>query len=186
MTNRYMTPLRYKNGLGQTRHTKLFFELAPVELADWVIDNPFEANELAASLEEMKNIHEEDERDLTTDEVQVMLGIVRLLAQISAGRPTDDGEYFLKDPNWISSYAYREFRVFLMTHPNEMNEFLKILLDNEAVDSFNAALNKANAEAVETPKTKSPSEMTEQELRDALAAKSAQNVERQQNIADNS
>lgn len=187
--NRYMTPLRYKNGLGVERNTKLYFELAPVELADWTLDHPFEANELAASLTEMREIHEEESRDLTPDEIQTMLGVIRLLAQISAGRPTEDGEYFIKDPNWTSSYAYREFRVFLLTNPNEMNQFLKTLLDNNVMEEFNKALTKANEENADTAgktPTKDPSQMTDEELRAEMARRSAENAARQANIADQS
>lgn len=184
-TNRYMTPIKYKNGNGITRTAKLYFELSPVELADWAIDNAFEANELAASLREMREIHEEEERDLTSDEIQTMLGVIRTLAKISAGKPSEDGEYFIKDPNWTDSYAYLAFRVFLMTHPNETNQFLTTLLDSDVMDEFNKALTKANEENadVKTP-AKAPHEMSEAELRAALQERTAANVVRQQTVSD--
>lgn len=184
--NRYMTPLRYKNGNGVERNTKIYFELSPVELADWTIDNPFLANELAASLSEMREVHAEESRDLTPDEIQTMLGVIRMLAQISAGKPSEDGEYFIKDPNWTSSYAYREFRKFLMTHPNETNQFLTTLLDDEAIDEFNKALAKANEENANAAPTeqKSPAQMTDEELRAEFEKRSAANAARQQALSE--
>lgn len=147
MTNRYMTPLKYKDGNGKERHTKVHFELDPVDLADWTFENPFEANELKASLMELEKIEQEDSRDLTQEEIRTMLGVIKLLAEISAGRPTDDGEYFLKDPNWTSSYAYRGFRQFLMMNPKEVQQFLTTLLDNNVMEEFTKALSDANEKA---------------------------------------
>lgn len=143
-TKRYQTPLKYTDGNGKARTTKLYFELDPVELTDWVFENPFDANELQASLAELRDIEAEDSRDLTPDEIRTMLGVIKLLAMISAGRPTDDGEYFLKDPNWTSSYAYRGFRTFLLTNPKETQQFLKQLLDNDTMEKFTDALQQAN------------------------------------------
>lgn len=147
MTNRYYTPLIYKDGNGKDRNVKLTFELDPVELMDWVFDNPFDANELLGSLAELREIEKEDSRNLTEEEVRTMLGVIKLLAQISAGRPTEDGEYFIKDPNWISSYAYRGFRTFLLTHPNETTQFLNTLLDNDVMEEFVKAVGEANEKA---------------------------------------
>lgn len=169
--NRYMTPLKYKNGNGDTRTTKLYFELSPVELADWTVENPFDANELQASMQEIQEAGLDKDRLLTRDEINTMMGVVKLLAQISAGRPTDDGEYFIKDPNWISSYAYREFRTFLFTQPKEMNQFLETLLDNEIMEEFNLTLetaNKKHAKEKSSTNLKSVDEMSESELRDAF------------------
>lgn len=143
-TKRYQTPISYTDGNGKKRTTKLYFELDPIELTDWTFENPFEANELQASLAELKDIEEEDSRDLTQEEIRTMLGVIKLLAQISAGRPTEDGEYFLKDPNWTSSYAYRAFRQFLLTNPKEVQQFLKQLLDNDTMSLFTKALSDAN------------------------------------------
>lgn len=146
MTNRYMTPLKYEDGNGQQRTTKVYFELDPIELVDWTFENAFEANELRASLIELREIEKEDSRDLTPDEIRTMLGVIKLLAQLSAGRPTDDGDYFLKDPNWTSSYAYRAFRTLLLTSPKETQTFLTTLLDEKTMQQFAEALDTANEE----------------------------------------
>ena len=143
-TRRYYTPLKYRDGNGKEKHAKLHFELDPVELTDWIFENPFEANELQASLQDLAEWEKEESRDLTPEEIRVMLGVIKLIAQISAGRPTEDGEYFLKDPNWTSSYAYRGFRTFLLTNPNEVSQFLKTLLDNDVMEQFTGALQTAN------------------------------------------
>lgn len=143
MTNRYMTPLEYKDGNGNKVRTKLYFELDPIELTDWTFENPFEANELQASMIELKEIEKEDSRNLTQDEIRTMLGVIKLLASISAGRPTDDGQYFIKDSNWTSSYAYRGFRTFLLTNPKEVQQFLTTLLNNDVMEEFTKALAEA-------------------------------------------
>ncbi len=141
---RYNTPLKYKNGAGDTKFTKLFFELDPLEFMDWVINNTFDANELMAGLQEIQDAGlEENPRDLTRDEVATLLNIIKVLVRLSAGKPTDDDEYFLKDPNWTSSYAYRGFRLFLLEKPAEMNQFLKTLLDGGVMEEFTATLQKA-------------------------------------------
>lgn len=143
--NRYMTPLKWTDGNGKTRTGKVYMELDPIEMADWTFENPFEANELRASLLELREIEREDSRDLTQDEINTMMGVIKLLSGLSAGRPTDDGDYFLKDPNWTSSYMYRGFRLFLMTNPREVEQFLNTLLDNDVMEKFTGALEEANA-----------------------------------------
>lgn len=171
MTNRYMTPLKYKDGNGKERTTKVYFELDPVELTDWTFENPFEANELRASLMELKEIESEESRDLTQDEIRTFLGMIKLLAEISAGRPTEDGEYFLKDPNWTSSYAYRGFRTFLMTNPKEVQQFLTTLLDNNTMEEFTKALSEANAkfEAEEAPRKSDSGDDTIEKMKAKIA-----------------
>lgn len=144
MTNRYMTPLKYKDGNGKERRTQVHFELDPIELMDWTMENPFEANELLASLSELSDIEQENSRDLTQEEIRTMLYVIKLLTQISAGRPTEDGEYFLKDPNWTSSYAYRGFREMLLSNPKECESFLTALLDNNVMSDFTRTLTEAN------------------------------------------
>lgn len=181
MTNRYMTPLKYKDGNGKERMTKVYFELDPVELADWTFENAFEANELRASLLELKAIEEEDSRDLTPEEIRTMLGVIKLLASIAAGRPTEDGEYFLKDPNWTSSYAYRGFRQFLMTNPKEVQNFLTTLLDNDVMEEFTKALSdaneKASAEAKEEASKSDSGEETLEKMKARVAELEAQKTE---------
>lgn len=146
-TNRYMTPLKYKDGNGKERRTQVHFELDPIELMDWTMENPFEANELLASLSELSDIEQENPRDLSHDEIRTMLYVIKLLARISAGRPTEDGEYFLKDPNWTSSYAYRGFREMLLSNPKEVQSFLGALLDNNVMGDFTRTLTEANEKA---------------------------------------
>jgi hypothetical protein len=179
MTNRYYTPLIYKDGNGKDRNVKLYFELDPIELTDWTLENPFAANELRASVMELREIEEEDSRDLTQEEIRTMLGVIKLLSELSAGRPTDDGDYFLKDPNWTSSYAYRGFRLFLMTHPNEVTQFLKTLLDNDIMEKFTEALTEANAklEAQDAPAGKSDSG---DDVSAAMEAKIREKIAREQ------
>jgi len=176
MTERYYTPLIYKDGNGKDRHVKLYFELDPIELTDWTFENPFAANELRASVMELRDIEGQESRDLTQEEIRTMLGVIKLLAELSAGRPTEDGEYFLKDPNWTSSYAYRGFRMFLMTHPKEVSEFLKKLLDNDVMEQFTKALTEANAklEAEEASKSESAKSDSGPDTAERMRAKIAE------------
>lgn len=179
MTNRYMTSLSYTDGNGKKRTTKVYFELDPIELMDWTMENAFEANELRASLIELQAIEKEDSRDLTPDEVATMLGVIKLLAQLSAGRPTDDGEYFLKDPNWTSSYAYRAFRTLLLTNSKETQQFLTTVLDNDVMVKFTEALDRANAENAAA----ADSERTSDSGPDVVEKMKAQIAEQQAEIA---
>lgn len=147
-TTRYSTPLIYTNGKGKKVNKILHFELDPVEFMDWTVNNRFAANELQAGLVEIRDAAAEDkDRDLRPDEVTTLLNIIKVLVQLSAGRPDDDGEYFIKDPNWTSSYAYRGFRTFLLEKPNEMNEFLTSLLNNDVMEKFAETIAKANEDA---------------------------------------
>lgn len=176
--HRYSTPIKYKNGNGVYRTTTLHFELTPTQMADWVIDNPFDANELQASLAEMSSVEQEPDRNLTQDEIMVMLGVVRILSRISAGKPSEDGEYFIKDPNWISSYAYEGFREMLFVRPKEMVLFLQKLMSNDALSQFNTALEKVNADAAAEAEGNGTADhdekdMTVDELREALRAREA-------------
>jgi hypothetical protein len=151
-TTRYSTPLIYVNGKGKKVNKTLYFELDPVEFMDWTVNNRFAANELQAGLVEIRDAAAEDkDRDLRPDEVTTLLNIIKVLVQLSAGRPDDDGEYFIKDPNWIYSYAYRGFRTFLLEKPNEMNEFLTSLLNNDVMEKFAETIAKANENADDQP-----------------------------------
>lgn len=171
MTNRYMTPLKWTDGNGKVRTGQVYFELDPIEFTDWTFANPFEANELRASLMELKDAEAEDSRDMSQDEIRTMLYVIKLLAQLSYGRPTDDGEYFIKDPNWTSSYKYRSFRMLLMTNPKEVQEFLKAILDTDVMDKFTAALAEANAkaEAEDTPRQSDSGEDTVAKMKARIA-----------------
>ena len=168
MTNkRYMTPLKYTDGNGKTRTTKVYFELDPIELVDWTFENPYQAAELRDSLSELEEIEREDSRDLTQPEIRMMLGVIKLLSQISAGKPDDSGDYFHKDPSWTSSYAYRAFRVLLLTNAKETETFLKTLLDNDTMEKFNQALAEGAAKAESTATTSAKTDgnnMSQEEL----------------------
>lgn len=157
MTNRYMTPLSYEDGNGKKRTAQLYFELDPIELVDWTMSNPWDANELLGSLSEMAATEREDSRDLTQEEIRTALGVIRILAMLSAGKPSDDGEYFHKDKHWTDSYAYRGFRKLLLTNPKEMIEFQKALLDNDVMEQFAAAVTEGSEKfkAEDTGSTKS-------------------------------
>jgi len=154
MTNqhRYMTPISYVNGNGVKRTAKLYFELSPVEFIDWIQDQPFEANELIASLSELQEIHNQESRDLQQDEILMLMRLVKTLAEISHGKPSEDGEYFIKDPNWTGSYAYRAFRELLLTKPKELVQFMTTIANEEVLTSFGDALVKANEQAVQEQK----------------------------------
>ena len=169
----YNTPLEYVDGNGRKKRTKLSFRLDPIELMDWTFANPFEASLLQASLEELHQIEKEDSRDLTEKEVRTFLGLVKLLSELSYGRPDQDGEYFVKDPNWTSSYAYRGFRMFLMTHPKETQQFLNSLLDNDTMEKFSTAIREAN-DRVETESEAAPNRDSVESNAERMKAKIAE------------
>lgn len=140
----YTTPINYIDGKGKNRTAKLHFRLTPSQLMDWVFENPFEANELLAGMEEMRRVYEQESHDLSRENLMTMFGLIKTLAKISAGRPDADGDYFIKDPNWTSSYQYEGFRQFLMVNPKETGVFLNALLDNETITAFTGALAESN------------------------------------------
>ena len=165
---RYKTPLIYKNGDDVKVNKTLHFELDPIEFMDWAINNRFEANELQAGLAEIQAAGlEKKDRDLTQDEVATMLNIIKVLVQLSAGKPSEDGEYFIKDKNWTSSYAYRGFRTFLLEKPKEMNEFLGQLLNNNIMEEFSKKLAKANEDQPEEPAKSGANTLSDEELQQA-------------------
>ena len=142
---RYSTTLTYENGKRQKVTKNLVFELDPLEFLDWSINNRFSANELQSGLEDIRNAGlEKLDRDLRPDEIATLLNIIKVLVDLSAGKPDDDGEYFVKDPNWTSSYAYRGFRRFLLENPVEMNKFTSSLLDNDVMEKFTASITQEN------------------------------------------
>lgn len=144
MKNRYTTPFKYTDGNGKERHTTATFELDPIEFMDWTFEHPFEANELQASMSELNEVAQGVSRDLTQDEIRTMLYVIKILTQLSYGTPDDAGDYFIRDPRWADSYKYRGFRMFLMTHPKEVEQFLNALLDNDVMEKFTKALQEAN------------------------------------------
>lgn len=143
MKNMYQTPIRYTNFAGKERNTTLYFHLTPRELADWMVDNLDEALRFKAGLEEMDV--DAAEGDATIKQKTTMLMLVRTLAEISNGTPSEDGEYFDKSEikKFIHSAAYDAFRVFLFEKPKELKQFVETLMDEQATREFAKALDAA-------------------------------------------
>lgn len=157
MDNVYMTPLKYKNFSGQERSTKLYFHLTPREFTDWMIENRSEARQLKNDFDEMQDQLEHPEETMASEgQILAMLRFVRVVAELSYGKPSDDGEIFDKSglKDFIYSAAYDAFRMFLFEHMNEMVKFIQTLFNEDVVKEFSAQMARLQAEE---PKTESSS-----------------------------
>jgi hypothetical protein len=185
MKNVYMTPLNYTNFAGDKKSTKLHFHLTPREFADWMIDHKAEADLLNESFASMSERMQEDpEGQLTEAQKLSMLRLVRILCEISYGKPSDDGEVFDKTElkQFIHSAKYDAFRLFLFQNPKEMQTFMDTILNEEVVAEFAKnvqAMEQANQNEeapAQQPKlqaveSKDPTQMSREELLEAMRNK---------------
>jgi len=184
MQNVYMTPLKYKNFAGQERTTKLHFHITPREFADWMIDNPDEADSLSNSFSEVQQGNTETltAGDATTQQKLAMLRLVRVLAELGYGKPSEDGEIFDKSENKKFKYsaAYDAFRLFLFENPKEFVSFITTLLNEEVINEFSTRMQIGAASAEEQAEQEQPAGqknydgMTREELVAAMQARTTQ------------
>jgi hypothetical protein len=174
MQNMYMTPLRYKNFAGVEKTTRLHFHITPREFMDWAMDHPTEANDLIETLSAMTT--DESIEEATTDQKYAMLRLVRTLAELGYGKPSDDGEHFFHDERFKHSAAYDAFRLFLFENPKEFVAFNETLLNEEVIKEFGervAAFGGSNdeekpAQPSLTAVKKDPKDMSREELLEAM------------------
>ena len=143
MLNMYSTPIRYTNFNGVKKTTTLYFHLTPRELADWMLDNMAHAERLQRTLGGIEEAAAADALgDATTEQKSAMLNLVRVLAELSNGVPTDDGEVFDKSGirQFVHSAAYDAFRLFLFENPKELAQFVEVLLPEESLKEFASVL----------------------------------------------
>lgn len=185
MLHTYSTPLRYKNFAGRERTTTLHFHITPREFTDWMIDHPTES---ASLLENFTEVQEQIEGDpngeTTTTQKLTMLKLVRLLAEISYGKPDEDGEVFHKGDSESFKYsaAYDAFRLFLFENTKELATFISTLLNQEVIGEYSermAAIAQEAGEEQPTPQlnsapSKDPKEMSREELLEAFKVKNNQ------------
>lgn len=139
MQNVYMTPLNYTNFSGVKKSAKLHFHVTPREFADWMVDNRRTADQMMEDFNSMQDTMENDpDGEATQDQKMTMLRLVRVLAEISYGKPSDDGEVFDKSElaEFIYSAKYDGFRMFLFENPKEMETFINTLLNSEVIAEF--------------------------------------------------
>lgn len=184
MQNVYMTPLRYTNFNGVEKTTKLHFHLTPRELTDWMVDNKDDADKLVAAFSEMQPVMESNpEGEATTEQKLTMLKLVRILAELSYGKPSEDGEHFDKSDikKFNHSAAYDGFRMFLFQNPKELVSFIETILNEQVISEFSSRLAEANEngqpaqlQSVPTNGPKDPKDMTHEELVAAMQARNNQ------------
>lgn len=179
----YMTPLNYTNFAGAKKSTKLHFHLTPREFTDWMVDNKDEADKLLRAFTSMQeDMEAQPDGDATESQKLSMLRLVRVLAELSYGQPSDDGEVFDKSETKKFTYsaAYDAFRLRLFENPKELLTFIQTLLNEEVMKDFSARISalaqeEGKAEAKTLPYSpKDPKDMTHEEL---LAAFKARNRE---------
>lgn len=181
MKNTYMTPLRYKNFDGVEKDTKLHFHLTPREFSDWMIDNYAEANEMMEAFSSIVPAMENDPNgEMTTEQKLTMLKLVKILAELSYGKPSDDGEVFDKSgiQRFIYSAAYDAFRLFLFQNQKELVKFVETILNEEVISEFMSTLPKDEEDGNDespalksVPEAKDPKDMTHEELVEAMRIK---------------
>lgn len=181
MKNVYMTPLKYKNFDGVEKTTKLYFHVTPREFTDWMIDNKDKADELIAAFTDYQEQAEGDlDGEASMEQKLTMLKLVRILAEISYGKPMDDGEVFDKTgiKKFVHSAAYDAFRLFLFENPKELIAFINTLLNEEVISEFSGRVQQINEQqpAVEQKPAEQTNYdgMTRDELVAAMKAKTQQ------------
>lgn len=185
--NTYMTPLKYTNFNGVKRTTKLYFHLTPREFVDWMLENREQADKLMNDFMNVRGDMTPEEAknaSFNSEDVRIMLRMVKVLAELSYGVPSDDGEVFDKSglQRFINSAAYDGFRMLLFENPNELEEFFKNLLNEEVIEAFGKQMASVQAEendkqlAAAPGPSANPREMTREELEQALAAKLGANT----------
>lgn len=183
MKNVYMTPLNYENFNGVKKSVRLHFHVTPREFADWMLAHPEESELFQREFELLQEaVDANPEGNATKSQIYTMLRIVKVLAEIGYGTPSDDGEYFDKSETSKFAYsaAYEAFRLMLFEKPKELQTFITTLLNDDVIGEFTTAINSASAELVELPQPKnpdgekSPQEMSHEELLAAYQAKNQQ------------
>lgn len=185
--NMYMTPLEYENFSGVKRSTKLYFHLTPREFTDWMLENREQADKLMGDFMLVRGDVDDNDANagqFTSEDVRIMLRMVKVLAELSYGIPSDDGEVFDKSgiQRFIHSAAYDAFRMFLFENPNELEHFFSSVLNEEVVKAFGERMAKLEEEALENAEnvkaiqavedgSKRPQDMTREELMAAFQAK---------------
>lgn len=136
MKNVYTKKISYENFLGEPREMTLHFHLTPREFSDWMLNNMNEAIALQVAFEKMAGLGEKDA--VSPENMTVIHGLVKLLAEMSYGVPSEDGEYFDKTEakKFTSSAAYDEFRLWLFMNPSEVEKFVNTVLNPEVIDEF--------------------------------------------------
>lgn len=186
MKNTYMTPLNYVNFNGIKKSTKLHFHVTPREFTDWMIDNPDKAERLNEAFSDFTTqVEENPNGEASTEQKLSMLKLVRVLAEIGYGKPSDDGEFFDKSTTdkFAYSAAYDAFRIFLFENPKELVTFLQTLLNEEVVSEFSGRMQAAEADSVAGSEPalkgitggdaleKDPKDMSREELLEAMRRK---------------
>lgn len=180
--NMYMTPLNYTNFAGAKKSTKLHFHITPVEFADWMMDNKAEADKMLEALSGMEEAMEANPNGEATEAQKLtMLRLIRTLAEISYGKPSDDGEVFDKSETEKFRYsaAYAAFRMFLFENQKEMLAFFQTLLNEDVIKEFSSRIaasagDPAQPQLQSVPAEKDPSLMTREELLEAMKKRNQQ------------
>lgn len=150
MQNMYMTPLSYTNFSGVKKQTTLHFHITPRELTDWMVEHKALADELLEAFSDMQEeMAANPDGEATERQKLSMLRLVKILAEVSYGKPVDGGEVFDKSEaeSFKFSAKYDAFRVFLFERPKELETFINTIMNNEVLAEFNARVNGGEAEA---------------------------------------
>lgn len=143
MKNVYTTEVSYENLAGEEKTQTLHFHITPREFADWMIDNMEEATRMEAVFRDLAKLDES--KQATPETLMEIMKVIRLLAELSYGVPSVDGEAFTR-PNrgykFTESAAYDAFRIRLFESMDELEKFANTIMNPKVIEEFTKKLPK--------------------------------------------
>lgn len=137
--------VQYRNFDDKLSTRVLYFNLTETEILDHM--------ELVPELERIQAFLEGPERELTQDEIQQILNLVKKTIHISYGVRSDDGEEFEKSPEILQKFqasaVYNAFLLSLFKEPEKAFSFIVAVMPKELVESAEKEM-RARGELIET------------------------------------
>ena len=155
--------ITHKDFNGNTTNTILHFNLNRIEVADML--------DLLPRFEKIQSVFEEDERELTTEEIKELLDLVKIIMKHSYGIRSDDGQRFIKDVPvgegniWLEftqTNAYDAFLFSLFEQPAKADSWMKGLMPSQLIE-------EAKAQAVTSRPPTQDHQQKQQPARDRMA-----------------
>lgn len=128
----------YEDFDGNKQVRDLYFHISKTDLMDHL--------ELEGELVRMAEALQGKERNLTTDEVQQMLDLIKTFVQMGYGERSEDGQRFVKNEtvweNFRYTPAYDEFLFGLFENPEEAMAFLNDVFPKDLMAQAKAEMEK--------------------------------------------
>lgn len=128
---------------GEKQSVLLHFNLTKTEL--------MENLDLKKKLEDVRDRLEGPERDLTVEEIRMLLDVVKYLMKVSYGVRSEDGKRFIKNEEVWTEFtqtpAYDEAIFSLFKNPEEAVAFITGIAPADLREEVNAEMAKTDAPA---------------------------------------